>query len=175
MTEKTDKTEEVTDLTVPEESIFSGLESSLVDSLSPAKTRMIMMYLSGQYTQKKLGQVIGVSENTIRTWLLEQTVQTVIAELQRREFAVLDSQLKALRYKAVSTMNELMDSDMDNVKFQAAKDILDRGGHKSVQNIKVDKTITTLEQQLASLADFTIDDAEVIDITDIVDEVKVTG
>lgn len=171
----TDKTEEVTDLTVPEESIFSGLESSLVDSLSPAKTRMIMMYLSGQYTQKKLGQVIGVSENTIRTWLLEQTVQTVIAELQRREFAVLDSQLKALRYKAVSTMNELMDSDMDNVKFQAAKDILDRGGHKSVQNIKVDKTITTLEQQLASLADFTIDDAEVIDITDIVDEVKVTG
>lgn len=171
----TEETKETTDITVAEESIFSGLDSSIVDALSPAKTRMIMMYLTGQYTQKKLGQVIGVSENTIRTWLLEQTVQTVIAELQRREFAVLDGQLKALRYKAVSTMNELMDSDMDNVKFQAAKDILDRGGHKAVQNIKVDKTVTTLEQQLASLADFTIDDAEIIDISDIVDEVKVTG
>lgn len=161
-----DKTEATTDLTVGNDSLFSGLDQGIVDSLTPAKTRMIMMYLTGQYSQKKLGQVIGVSENTIRAWLLDSTVQLVIKDLQQKEFAVVDSQLKALRYKAIDTMNGLLESDMDNVRFQAAKDILDRGGHKAAQNIKVDKTVTTMEQQLASLADFTIDDAEIIDIGD---------
>lgn len=169
----TDKTESTTDITVQgDESLFSGLNPEVVESLTPAKTRMIMMYLTGQYTQKKLGQVIGVSENTIRTWLLDSNVQTVIKDLQQREFTVIDSQLKALRYKAIDTMTGLLESDMDNVRFQAAKDILDRGGHKPSQNIKVDKTVTTMEQQLQSLADFTIDDSEVIDIDDYVEEVN---
>jgi len=169
----TDKTADKTALaTTDNDSLFSGLSEDIVDGLSPAKTRMIMMYLTGHYTQKKLGQIIGVSENTIRTWLLDPNVQTVIKELQQREFAVVDSQLKALRYKAIDTMNGLLESDMDNVRFQAAKDILDRGGHKPQQSIKVDKTITTLEQQLSALADFTIEDAEVIDISDLLEEVK---
>jgi hypothetical protein len=133
------------------------------------------MYLTGQYSQKKLGQIIGVSENTIRAWLLDPTVQIVVKELQQREFAVVDSKLKALRHKAIDTMNELLESDMDNVRFQAAKDILDRGGHRPQQTIKVNKTVTTLEQQLKDLADFTIDDADVIDISDIVEEVKNGG
>ena len=153
-------------------SIFSGLPSELIDTLSPARTRMILLYLTGQYTQKKIAGIIGVSENTIRTWLMDAAVQTVIRELQAREFAIIEGNLKALRYKAVNTMNDLMDSDMDNVKFQAAKDVLDRGGHRPTQSIKVDKTVTTVEQQLASLVDFTIDDAEVIDISDLVEDVK---
>lgn len=161
-----------TELSAGNESLFSGLPEEVVDSLNPAKTRMIMLYLTGQYSQKKMGQIIGVSENTIRTWLLDPSVQLVIKEIQQREFAVIDGQLKALRYQALDAMQELLSSDMDNVRFQAAKDILDRGGHKPQQSIKVDKTITTLEQQLASLADFTIDDAEVIDIDDYVEEVK---
>jgi vacuolar-type H+-ATPase subunit I/STV1 len=107
--------------------------------------------------------------------LLDPTVQIVVKELQQREFAVVDSKLKALRHKAIDTMNELLESDMDNVRFQAAKDILDRGGHRPQQTIKVDKTVTTLEQQLKDLADFTIDDADVIDISDIVEEVKNGG
>ena len=69
-------------------------------------------------------------------------------------------------------MDELLESDMDNVRFQAAKDLLDRGGHKPQQSIKVDKTVTTVEQQLKDLADFTIDDTEIIDISDYVEEIK---
>ena len=166
---------EKNELAVQNDSLFSGLNPELIDNLTPAKTRMILMYLTGQYSQKKLGQIIGVSENTIRAWLLDPTVQTVIKELQQREFAVVDSKLKALRHKAIDTMNELLESDMDNVRFQAAKDILDRGGHRPQQTIKVNKTVTTLEQQLKDLADFTIDDADVIDISDIVEEVKNGG
>ena len=91
-------------------------------------------------------------------------IQAVVQEIQKREFAVIESNLKAMSYKAIETMDQLLDSDMDNVRFSAAKDILDRGGHKPQQSIKVDKTVTTIEQQLQSLADFTIDDDEVIDI-----------
>jgi uncharacterized phage-associated protein len=167
-----EKTGSKTELAVADESLFSGLTSDVVDSLSPAKMRMIMMYLTGQYTQKQMAAIVNVSDNTIRAWLLDPLVQEVIKEIQQREFAVIDGQLKALRHKAMSTMNELMDSTMDNVRYQAAKDILDRGGHKAQQTIKVDKTVTTLEQQLATLADFTIEDAEVIDIDDILTEVK---
>jgi hypothetical protein len=35
---------------------------------------------------------------------------------------------------------------------------------KAVSVQKIDKTITTLDQQIASLAEFTIDDDDVIDI-----------
>lgn len=158
----------------PNDSIFAGLPQELLDSLSPAKTRMILLYLTGQYSQKKIASIIGVSGNTIGAWLVDPVVQTVIREIQAKEFAIIEANLKALRYKAVNTMSELMDSCMDNVRFSAAKDVLDRGGHKPQQNIKVDKTVTTVEQQLASLVDFTIDDDEVIDIDidDIVSEVK---
>ena len=147
-----------------QDSLFAGLPEEIMESITPAKTRTILLYLTGQYSQKKIAAVVGVSEMTIRAWLNDPSVQAVIREVQAREFAVIEGNLKALRFKAIDTMNELLDSTMDNVRFQAAKDILDRGGHKPQQNIKVDKTVTTREQALASLADFTIDDAEVIDV-----------
>lgn len=146
------------------ESLFSGLPQEIMEKLSPAKTRMILLWLTGQYTQKKIGQVVGVTENTVRTWLCDPMIQAVIKEIQGREFAVIESNLKAMSFKALDTMNQLLDSDMDNVRYSAAKDILDRGGHKPQQSIRVDKTVTTIEQQMRELADFTIDDDEVIDI-----------
>ena len=69
-----------------------------------------------------------------------------------------------MKNKAVSTLYELLDSTMDTVRYQAAKDILDRGGHKAQQSIKVDKTVTTREEQLKSLIDMTISDDDVIDV-----------
>lgn len=146
------------------EGLFSGLPEEIMQQLTPAKTRTILLWLTGQYTQRKIAQIVGVSENTIRAWLCDPLIQAVVQEIQKREFAVIESNLKAMSYKAIETMDQLLDSDMDNVRFSAAKDILDRGGHKPQQSIKVDKTVTTIEQQLQSLADFTIDDDEVIDI-----------
>lgn len=152
--------------------LLSGLPSEALAELSPAKNRMILLYLTGHYNYKKIASIIGVSENTIRAWLSQPAVQEVIAELQKREFNIIESSLKAMRMKALDTMNDLMDSPMDPVRFQASKDILDRTGHRPAQNIKVDKTVTTIEKQLAELADFTINDAEVIDITDVVELIK---
>lgn len=157
-------------MTEEQESLFSGLPPEVIDKLTPAKLRMIMLYLTGQYTQVKIGQIVGVSANTIRSWLLDSDVQKIIETIQQREFVKINSDLSALKNKAVSTLYELLDSNMDTVRYQAAKDILDRGGHKAQQSIKVDKTVTTREEQLKSIIEATMGDT-VIDVTDYSEEV----
>lgn len=147
--------------------LFAGLPV-----LTPAKNRMILLYLSGSMTKKKIAETIGVHENTVSSWLMDEEVQDVIQELQKREFAYIDSQLKTLRHKAASTMNDLMDSPMDNVRFQAAKDVLDRAGHKAIQQIKVDKKVTTIEEQLKSVQNFRFEEGEIVDVSDVVSIIK---
>ena len=174
---KPDESREQNPMQVPDtnpDSVFSGLPAELMKQLTPAKTRMILLWLTGQYSQKKIAGVIGVSENTIRAWMLQPSVQAVIQEIQNREFALMDSKIKSMRYKALDTIDSLLDSDMDNVRFSAAKDILDRSGHKPQQKIQVDKTVTSIEQQLSNLQNFVESDAEIvdIDIDDLVAEVK---
>lgn len=152
--------------------IFSGLPSEALAKLTPAKNRLILLYITGQYKIPRLAEIVGISENTARAWLLQPEVQMVIKELQTREFEIIDSSLKALRMKAIETMKALTDSPMDAVRFQASKDILDRTGHKAVTEMKIDKTVRNIEQQLKDIADLTIDESEVIDITDVVEQVR---
>lgn len=160
-----------------QESLFSGLPEETMLKMTPAKMQLVSYYLTGNYTQTKLATILGINPQTVRTWLLDENVQYVIKELQTRELSLVQANLNRLRDKAINTMEDLLNSNMDNVRFQAAKDILDRGGLKAQQSIKVDKTVTNLEQQLADLADYTISDADVIDIdlSDLVDEVKSDG
>lgn len=155
-----------------DDSLFAGLPSELVDQLTPAKNRLIMMYLTGMYTNNQIAKTIGVANNTISIWLQQPAVMAVIKELQRREFDVIDSKLKSMRYKALDTMDDLLDSPIDQVRYSVSKDILDRTGHKAKQEIAVDKTVTNIEQQLKDLSSFNINDADVIDITDFVDAIK---
>ena len=70
---------------------------------------------------------------------------------------MIDVQIKAMRMKAIEKMNDLMDSPIDRIAFQACKDILDRTGHKAKNEIKVDKTVKTIEMQLNDLANEIID------------------
>ena len=157
-----------------QESLFSGLPQEVVDKLTPAKMRMISMYLTGMYSQGHIAKVIGVSANTIRAWLMSDEVQTLISIMQEKEFNLIESRLKSMRYKALDTMDDLLDSPIDQVRYNASKDILDRTGHKPQQTIKVDKTVTNIEQQLKELADFNIDEDNIVDVDvdDIVELIK---
>lgn len=163
-----------TDETPEQESLFSGLPQEVVDKLTPAKMRMISMYLTGMYSQGHIAKVIGVSANTIRAWLMSDEVQTLISIMQEKEFNLIESRLKSMRYKALDTMDDLLDSPIDQVRYNASKDILDRTGHKPQQTIKVDKTVTNIEQQLKQLADFNIDEDNIVDVDvdDIVELIK---
>ena len=157
-----------------QESLFSGLPQEIVDKLTPAKMRMISMYLTGMYSQGHIAKVIGVSANTIRAWLMSDEVQALISIMQEKEFNLIESRLKSMRYKALDTMDDLLDSPIDQVRYNASKDILDRTGHKPQQTIKVDKTVTNIEQQLKQLADFNIDEDNIVDVDvdDIVELIK---
>ena len=160
-----------------QESLFSGLPEEVRKALTPAHMRAVNYYLTGNYNYKQIGAIIGVSAQTISAWLMKPEIQYVIKELQARELQLAQASLYSLRNLAIDTMKDLLDSNMDNVRFQAAKDILDRGGLKASQNIKVDKTVTTLEQQMANLVEYTISEDDVIDIDldDILSEVKSPG
>mgnify|MGYP003298531376 CR=1 FL=1 len=64
-----------------------------------------------------------------------------------------------MREKALQTINELMDSDDDKVRYQASKDVLDRTGHMASMKKEVTITTKTFEEQLAEIvnAEYTVE------------------
>lgn len=134
--------------------------SNEVQLLEPKLQRFVHLYLTGQYNQTQLAQLLEVHKNTINSWLKREDVNIAIKEYQAREHEMIDVQIKAMRMKAIEKMNELMDSPIDGIAFQACKDILDRTGHKAKNEIKVDKTVKTIEMQLNDLAENLITDVD---------------
>ena len=134
--------------------------SNEVQLLEPKLQRFVHLYLTGQYNQTQLAQLLEVHKNTINSWLKREDVNIAIKEYKDMEHEMIDVQIKAMRMKAIEKMNELMDSPIDGIAFQACKDILDRTGHKAKNEIKVDKTVKTIEMQLNDLAENLITDVD---------------
>ena len=76
-----------------QESLFSCLPAEVVEKLTPAKMRMLTMYLTGLYTQNHIAKIIGVSANTVRVWLMSDEVQTALNIIQEKEFNIIESKL----------------------------------------------------------------------------------
>lgn len=169
--------EDMEDANADQENLLSGLPVEALKKLTPAKMQLIDCYLTGNYTYKKLGAMFNIAPSTVKSWLMDENVQAIISELQNRELALMQADLNRLRSRAIETMEDLLDSNMDNIRFSAARDILDRGGLKAEQKLKVDKTVTNLEQTLMDMGNFVISEDEVIDIdiSDVLDEVKDDG
>jgi transposase-like protein len=129
-------------------------------ALTTKQQRFIHLYITGQYTVQKLAQLLDVHPNTLFGWLRRSDVKQVIADMQISTQEVVQAQLKALTMKAANKLNSLIDSPIDGVALQAVKDVLDRSGHKAKQEIKVDKTVRTIEEKLQQLIDTTIVDAD---------------
>ena len=138
--------------------------SNEVQLLEPKLQRFVHLYLTGQYNQTQLAQLLEVHKNTINSWLKREDVNVAIKEYQAMEHEMIDVQIKAMRMKAIEKMNELMDSPIDGIAFQACKDILDRTGHKAKNEIKVDKTVKTIEMQLNDLAENLITDVDFTEV-----------
>lgn len=138
--------------------------SNEIQLLEPKLQRFVHLYLTGQYNQTQLAQLLEVHKNTINSWLKREDVNIAIKEYQAMEHEMIDVQIKAMRMKAIEKMNELMDSPIDGIAFQACKDILDRTGHKAKNEIKVDKTVKTIEMQLNDLAENLITDVDFTEV-----------
>lgn len=129
-------------------------------ALPPKMQRCIHLYMTGQYSLAKLGQLLDVHVNTIGNWLRRKDVKEIIADMQLATHDVVDMQLKNLTLKATNKLGDLINSPIDGVALQAVKDVLDRAGHKTKQEIKIDKTVTTYEQRLTDLINTTIPDCK---------------
>ena len=81
--------------------------------------------LSGELNQKQIAGKLKVSEQTIINWKKDERFQELKFKMEREV-------LKNMTSKAFRTLNELLDSESDTVRFYAVRDILDRSGHKAV-------------------------------------------
>lgn len=124
---------------------------------NPKMQRAIHLYMTGQYSYNKIAQLLELHPNTILNWFKRGDVQKVMAELQDATHVMVATQLKTLTLQATDKLRALMDSPIDGVALQAVKDVLDRAGHKPKNEIKIDKTVTTIEQKMKELIDSTID------------------
>jgi transposase len=126
--------------------------------------RFVHLYLTGAYTNKELAGLMDVHINTVYSWINREDVQMVITDMQKKEHEAVEIRLKSLRAKALEKMNDLMDSPIDGVAFQACKDVLDRTGHKAKNEVKVEKTVKTIEMQLKDLADNILTDVDFVEV-----------
>lgn len=135
-------------------------EENSLAHLSTQQQRFVHLYMTGQYSLAKIAQLMNLHPNTLSNWLKRKDVKEGIADMQLAVHEQVSIELKNSTIKAVQKLNQLMDSPIDGVALQAVKDVLDRAGHKTKQEIKIDKTVTTVEQKMKQLIDSTILDAE---------------
>lgn len=82
-------------------------------------------------TQREIASELDVSEETISRWKKRDDFEE-LKIVEEREF------LKSLTSKSIKTMEKLLDAKSELVRFNAAKDILDRTGHKPTEKRDVD-------------------------------------
>ena len=75
--------------------------SNEVQLLEPKLQRFVHLYLTGQYNQTQLAQLLEVHKNTINSWLKREDVNIAIKEYQALEHEMIDVQIKAMRMKAI--------------------------------------------------------------------------
>lgn len=122
------------------------------------KQRLAQLYVSGFYNREQIASILRVSKSTVIKLLKDEDVLDMILTYQDEEKKLIDSRIKSLRFNAVDTISELLDSDDEAIRLQVAKDILDRTGHKEREQKDVNINVS-YEQQLKELAegvDFTI-------------------
>lgn len=135
-----------------------------ITKLPPKQQRFIHLYLTGRYKNAEIASLLGIHVGTIYNWLRKPEIKKIILDFQKDEHDVVESNLKALRGKAIETMSDLMDSPIDGVKYQASKDILDRTGHKATQKMEVKKEVFNYERQMKEVLDNSISDEEIIEL-----------
>lgn len=158
------KDNELPEVKVPSE---QDLVDSRMNALNPRQQRFIHLYLSGQHNLKDIAELLNMSVSGIRLWLRNPEIKSLIDEIQGEEDEIVRQGLKAIRLSALYKMQRLLDSPMDAIAYQAARDVLDRTGHKAPtkQETKIDVTYT-FEEQMKDAIKTLKQPEEFIDVND---------
>lgn len=116
------------------------------------KQRLVQLYCCGYYTTKQIADILLISETGVKRLLKQDDIIENILSYTNEEKQLIDTRIKALRFKALDTINELLDSDDDSIRLNASKDILDRSGHKADNNQNINVNVS-YEQQLNNLVE----------------------
>lgn len=109
--------------------------------LSAKQRKCIEKLVTGRYTQAQIAKELKITPQTICNWKKDPDFSQ---ELQ----ACLKSCIQTLAPKAVKTLESLLNSESDNVRFSAARDILDRTGFKPGENISVTSNLEAEQSKL---------------------------
>lgn len=120
-------------------------------TVHPKKGRAVQLFLAGGYKRAQLASMLGVNVDTISRWLREPAVKQYMTAYQKEESMLVQARMKAAATAALEKMVDLMESPIDGVALQAAKDLLDRAGHKPKQEVKKTVEVKTFEQKLTDL------------------------
>lgn len=125
----------------------------------PLAQKIMQLWCSGIYTKKEIATILNTTTTTVNKYLRDERVLEAIENYQRVETKLVDQNIKAMREKALQTINELMDSDDDKVRYQASKDVLDRTGHIATMKKEVTIQHKSFEEQLNEIinADYSVE------------------
>lgn len=109
--------------------------------LNKNQEKAVKMLATGRYLQKEIAKELNVTEQTVTNWKKD-------AEFVEAYTKEVSGNLKYLAHEAYNTMRKLLDADSENVRFSAAKDILDRTGFKAIDRIEIEGTVTNPYENL---------------------------
>jgi transposase len=105
-------------------------------ALNQRMRKAVEMLVYTKMQKQEIAEELKVSRTTFSLWLRREDFQEAIkAEMQKA--------FQPLAYKARHRLEQLIDSNNEQVALSASKDVLDRAGYAATQ--KVENTITNKE------------------------------
>ena len=102
--------------------------------LTPEQVECLELMVNTKLTQKAIAKKIQMSEQTICNWKKDPEF---IAEHNK----LLRATLRSVATKAARTLVDLLEAESEQVRLNAAKDILDRAGLKPEEKIEVNGNV----------------------------------
>ncbi len=102
--------------------------------LSQEQVECLDLMVNSKLTQKAIAKKIQVSEQTICNWKKDPEF---IAEHNK----LLRASLRSVATKAARTLVDLLKAESEQVRLNAAKDILDRAGFKPEEKVEINGNV----------------------------------
>lgn len=96
-----------------------------------------ILIVTTELTQREISEKLGINECTLSRWKNSEEFKTMKAELQKEY-------LNDLTAPAMRTMKKLLNAKSELVRYNAAKDILDRTGYKPTDKVDANINLPTI-------------------------------
>jgi len=106
--------------------------------ITKKQQKAIELMFEGNLSQKQISEIVKVHETTLSRWKHEDSFIEATKEYTKKVISQSTS-------KAMSTMVNLLNAKSELVRFNAAKDLLDRAGFAPTDNVNVNANINPVQ------------------------------